>query len=84
MEPPREVRILRSYTFIKDYFQSILRSLTTPNVCESHSKELESVLFVTNISHLIIICEINSFSSSFFDLYSYEIFSSSDVRKNEA
>ena len=45
--------------------------------------ECESMLFVKNyIPYLWDLS--NSFSNSFIDFYSYEGFSSSDIRKNEA
>ena len=69
---------------IKDDFQSVLRSLCTL-MFVSLSNKCKSILFVMNEPLTLSLRRIlNSFSNSFHQFYSYEGFSSSDIRKSEA
>ena len=61
---------------------SLFCAVSVLNVCEPHTKESESMLFVKkyvpNLQDLS-----NSFSNSFIDFYSCEVVSWSNMRKNE-
>ena len=66
---------------IEDDFQSVLR-ISVLKVCEPHTKECESMLFVKKyVPYLRDL--LNYFSNSFIDFYSREVVSWSNMRKNE-
>ena len=73
------------YQTVKNDFQSILHSLSTLmfiNTVSSHSMECESMLFFMN--HIPYLSGLSSyFSNSFTDVYSWEVVSSSDMKRTK-
>ena len=75
-------------TYSLFWFQAIFQNLkmmanlycadSVLNVCEPHTMESKSILFITNRLHYHW-GAFNSFSASFLEFYSYEGFSSSDI-----